>query len=156
EAKPEQFDALHGLRPPLARLIPVSQSGLGHDRLSPGPLEQPGLARLVRRDVRQRTRRPAGPALEPSGDASDDAIEEGADARPPAGLDGLQHAALAEALDEHLLRGVVEVFLQRRAAPAGGEVTPDDAEVATGHLLPLRRAARRRGPDDGPTGCFGG
>src|SRR5262245_56642859 len=53
-------------------------------------------------------------------------------------------AALAEALDEHLLGGVVEVVAQRRAGPACRQVGADDAGVAAGQLLAVGRAAGRR------------
>src|SRR5262249_29871475 len=72
-----------------------------------------------------------------------------------AGSGGVQGAALAEALDEHLLNGIVQLGPQLRTAPADAEVGANDAEVPTGQFLAVGSAPGRSGADDGPAGRFG-
>jgi hypothetical protein len=40
-----------------------------------------------------------------------------------------------EALDEHLLRGILQMLTQRRIAPAGSQIRADGAEVAACQLV---------------------
>lgn len=151
EAEPEQPDPPNRLRPGPGRPLPVAGGGLGHDRPGPGPVEQPRLGGLVGRDIRLEAGGRCRPPLEPPGDVADDAVQEGAEVGHPAGPGRRQDTALTEALDEHILSGVVRLGSRRRVAPAGGQVPADRAETAAGQVVAADRAARRR-PDGGPAG----
>ena len=45
-----------------------------------------------------------------------------------------------------------QIVAPHRAAPAGGQVRADDAEVAAGQLVAVGGTSRRGGADDGPAG----
>ena len=157
ELQPQQLHALDRLGAPGGRLPPLQPGCLGHDRPGPG-------LRSKRRDwvsssaaaLRQRAAvGRTGRLSETAGPRCDDPVQEGAEAGGRRRLPATSHRSpLAETLDEDLLRRVVHIEPQARAAPAGGQVGADDAEVAAGQLVPIGRAARGRGPDDGPTGGF--
>src|SRR5262249_10957529 len=143
EAQPQEVDALDRLAAALGCALPVQPGRLGHDRLRPGAVEEMGLACVIRRDFRQRACGTYRPALEPASDIADDPVEEGAKGGHPASPGDLHCAALAETLDEHLLRGIVKIVTQRRAAPAGGQVRTDGAEIAAGPVPAGGRSAWR-------------
>jgi len=90
--------------------------------------------------------------LAAQGDVACDAVKEGAEAAVSRGVQVVEGAARSEALHEHVLHRVVEILEERRAAPAGGEVGPQDGDVATGEFLALARGAAGRRPDKGPAG----
>src|SRR5262249_30465724 len=141
EAQAQQLHALDRVGAGLNGAMPLQPGRLRHDRSRPGAVEEPGLTWLIRRDFRQRDGGADGPAFETASDVADNAIKEGAKRGHSAGAARLQRATLAETLDEHLLCGVVEIVSQRRAAPAGSQVSADDTEVAAAQFLTVGRAA---------------
>jgi hypothetical protein len=52
EPQPQQLDAMHGLCAVLLGPLALQLTGLGHDGLRPRPVEEAGLAGIVRRDFR--------------------------------------------------------------------------------------------------------
>ena len=52
EPQPQQLDTLDGLGPALFRPVALQPTGLGHDRLRPGPVKEAGLAGVIRREFR--------------------------------------------------------------------------------------------------------
>src|SRR5262249_34785295 len=153
-------------RPPRgARGPPPSAPGPAPSppRRGPGPLHV-ARGRIDRRDEPARRqgagvlrgrvgeRERAAAALDATGDVPDDADQERAEGRDALGPGPGEHAAGAEALDEDVLEGVVDLDDPGRPAPAGGQQGADERLVAAGEEVPALILTRRRPPDQAPTG----
>src|SRR5262249_52028917 len=154
EAPPQELDApARGIVAAL-RFLPHPARRGADEPPRPRPVEGARERRLVRRKrvepAGRRERRRARPRrLAAQRDVAHDAVEE----RPEAAgalLVGLrERTALAEALDEDLLRRVVDLLLQAGPpAPARREVGADRRGVAARELVALRRRAGARGGAD--------
>ena len=78
--------------------------------------------------------------LEAAGDVSHDAIKERPEARAPGGIHPRKGTPLAEAVDEHILDGIVDLPGERTAAPPREQVS--QLLVALGVLPDLPLLAR--------------
>ncbi len=152
EPQPQDLDALRGAVATLGRAPDLQGTRLGDTGLGPGLIEESGGRLVPGFDGPQVDLRVGGPCvacrrlLRPPGDVSRHAVEEAAKAAALL-IDARQGPVGAEALQEDVLRGIVDLPNQRRVTPACAEVGTDRSPRSDRRTSAARQPGRppRRG-----------